>query len=624
MKLKSLQMKIMLWACICLTVTVAIIIAYSATAMKHRLEIVREKTVRDAQQYASAIAKQHANHIKAELDVALEAARMMAGVLSGIKDENIGLELTRDEVNGILKSVLIQNPQFVGVYTCWEPDAFDGMDRGFKNEEGHDETGRFIPYWNRGEDGKIEIEPLVDYEKEGPGDYYLMPKKLKNECIIDPYVYPIQGKTILLTSLSVPIIVDDIFYGIVGIDLRIDSLQKVVDDVKGLYDGTGEILLISHNGTLAAVTGRPELTGKHLRDFGEEDFEEDLLNMQSEFIKIEENRLEVSTPLKVGQTTTLWSVKILVPIEKITAVADEQMRQATHGLYKMIGISILCVVVAVIFLWFLARSIVTPIRAIIRTLNEIASQVTSASNQVSSASQQVSGGSSDQAASVEETSASLEEISSMIRQNADNAAQANILMQEVSQVVEEANDSMAELTESMNDIFESGKETSKIIKIIDEIAFQTNLLALNAAIEAARAGEAGLRFAVVADEVRNLAIRSAGAAKNTESLIESTVTRVTDGTDIVTRADEIFVQVAKITQKAKELIEEISLASQEQARGTDQVNSAVNEMDKVSQQNAANAEESASTSEELKARAEQMKTLVERLEAIVGGKRVKG
>jgi methyl-accepting chemotaxis protein len=172
----------------------------------------------------------------------------------------------------------------------------------------------------------------------------------------------------------------------------------------------------------------------------------------------------------------------------------------------------------------------------------------------------------------------------------------------------------------MDDISKASEETSKIIKTIDEIAFQTNLLALNAAVEAARAGEAGAGFAVVADEVRNLAMRAADAAKDTAQLIEGTVKKVKDGTELVGRTNEAFSKVAESSSKVGELVSEIAAASNEQAQGIDQVNTAVTEMDKVTQANAANAEESASASEEMSAQAEHMKAMVGELVVMVGGR----
>jgi len=173
----------------------------------------------------------------------------------------------------------------------------------------------------------------------------------------------------------------------------------------------------------------------------------------------------------------------------------------------------------------------------------------------------------------------------------------------------------------MEDISKASEETSKIIKTIDEIAFQTNLLALNAAVEAARAGEAGAGFAVVADEVRNLAMRAADAAKNTAELIEGTVKKVNDGSKLVSTTNDAFNQVAESSAKVGDLVAEISEASKEQSNGIEQVNIAITDMDKVVQQNAANAEESASASEEMNAQAEQLRDYVGDLVQLVSGKK---
>ncbi|MFK5951431.1 MAG: methyl-accepting chemotaxis protein [Desulfobacterium sp.] len=280
------------------------------------------------------------------------------------------------------------------------------------------------------------------------------------------------------------------------------------------------------------------------------------------------------------------------------------------------GIFLLLTLVAVLFF---SRSITLPINRIIHGLGEGSTQVAAASTQVSSSSQSLAEGASEQAASIEETSASMEEMSSMTKKTAENAKHADTLTRETNLVVNEANASMGLLTDSMKDISKASEETSKIIKTIDEIAFQTNLLALNAAVEAARAGEAGAGFAVVADEVRNLAMRAADAAKNTAQMIEGTVKKVNEGSELVSKTHASFEKVSVSSGKVEALVAEIAEASNEQARGIEQVNIAISEMDKVVQQNAANAEESASASEEMNAQAGQLKEYVRDLVILITG-----
>ena len=271
-------------------------------------------------------------------------------------------------------------------------------------------------------------------------------------------------------------------------------------------------------------------------------------------------------------------------------------------------------------LFLVVRGLNKVLRQTVSELLEGAGQVASASAQVASSSQALAQGSSEQAASLEETSASSQEITSMTRKNAENSATAASLMSDVDHRVTEGNRTLQEMVLSMQEITGSSDKISKIIKVIDEIAFQTNILALNAAVEAARAGEAGMGFAVVADEVRNLAQRSAQAAKDTSALIEESITKSNEGSTRLQRVADVIRAITESTVKVKTLVDEVNLGSQEQARGIEQISKAILQMDQVTQGTAASAEQGASASQQLSAQAEAMDHAVRKLSRLVDSK----
>lgn len=311
---------------------------------------------------AEETGEHYANVIKAELEVAMDEARALGSVFESMANVE-GINLSRRKVNMMLKYFIENNTNFLGVYVAFEPDAFDGKDVNFINEYGHDETGRFIPYWVRGEEGTGVVEPLMDYEVEGIGDYYILPRKRNRETVLNPYLYPIQGVDVLLTSLVVPI-QDEAgeFIGICGLDLTLDSLQDMVVDITlGEFDGA-YVEFFSENGTIVA-TPRAEQVGKSLANL---DYDPELVDaVQSktlDTLKVKDAYTDadmVSTvvPVEIGYSGQSWLVVVNIPETELYAAMRSSIR-------TMLFIGVAMLVFSVVLVYLLSRSISIPITLI--------------------------------------------------------------------------------------------------------------------------------------------------------------------------------------------------------------------------------------------------------------------
>jgi len=580
MKKRSLGFKLTAGGIAIVLIPLAIIGVFSVTkASKALIHISEEEAVNLARQIADMTVLVLQEELKLNQQLAAsESARNAAASLAAGDAQSAGrIQTLNDELSRVMQKVGTDYESILVVDKNGEvfADGSGGKHRGMSLA-----TRR---YFQTAKEGRVAISDPVKSKISGRP--------------IAPICAPIFDSAGRFSGAVVSVLkIDFLAEKITNIQVGLTGYPYVVDKDGLIIVHPNEKHILETN--LARLDGMEELMAKMLAgQTGTEEYVFEGIPKIAGFAPIQ---------------LTGWSVGVTQPTSEFLAAA-KSIRNVT------LTVGTLFLGATIVLVFFFSRSITKPINRIASMLNGGSDEVASASGQVSAASQSLAEGSSEQAAAIEETSSSLEEISSMTKQNAAHAGEANSLVNDTNQIVKAANESMMKLTGSMNDISKSSEETQKIVKTIDEIAFQTNLLALNAAVEAARAGEAGAGFAVVADEVRNLAMRAAEAAKNTAQLIEGSVKKINDGSALVGTTSTAFKEVADGSEKIAQLVAEINAASKEQAEGIGQITTAVTDMDKVVQQNAANAEESASASEELNAQAEQMKTVVKELVALIEG-----
>ncbi|WLH11908.1 methyl-accepting chemotaxis protein [Pseudomonas hefeiensis] len=384
MKFKSLQARICVTAGVCLFVSSVSLVVYGLFTARVNEQyvasevsaLVEQSTIREIQN----LAESRANAIQAKLQNALDAARTMANTFASSKVSQSPLALGREQINTVLLSVLKDNPDFNGTYSCWEPDALDGQDLVFRNvQDGSNPlTGRFTPYWTRSAGGHVAVQPLVEYDSPDrhpngvpKGGWYSGPRDTLKESVLDPIPYVVQGKNVWLTTLSVPIVANGKFYGVVGADFDIDFIQKLSEQMSAdLYGGKGTVSILSNQGLVVADSQRTDLIGQPIKALLPESWEKVLRDIQSGhgdgLLNPRTQHIEVLMPIELGRTGKPWAVLIRLPkaVVMTQAIALEQELQArsiSNSIWQVsvgLGISLL----ALAALWFAAAKIVGPIR----------------------------------------------------------------------------------------------------------------------------------------------------------------------------------------------------------------------------------------------------------------------
>lgn len=337
---KKLGLKGQVLLPVCAFITVILIVLVSIILVRQN-QIAKQQ----ATELANALTQKYGNSIKAEIEVAMDAARTLAHTFQSMKKQNTIKKLNRTELINIIKDVLSENKDFFGMSSAWEPNALDGKDSEFAGTEYHDNTGRFIPYMSFSSNG-INVEPLVGYETEGDGDYYLLPKRTGKEQLIEPYEYEVSGEKVFMTTVSAPILSENqSFLGIITVDLAFDRIQKLIESITPFE--TGYAYLVSNKGVLAAHSSKDKI-GKNILDLirSEKKFEvSEAVNAGKPYQFYETNAegvkfIQILSPFTIGKTTTPWQLGIAVPVDK---VMEESINMAyisaILGLFAIIALS---------------------------------------------------------------------------------------------------------------------------------------------------------------------------------------------------------------------------------------------------------------------------------------------
>ncbi|MFM2479953.1 methyl-accepting chemotaxis protein [Celerinatantimonas sp. YJH-8] len=396
MKLKSIQGKIAVVAGLCLLVTASILVGYSVYSASNTQKLVSNQVTTLVEQSTldglKSTADAYGHAISRRLEPSLTIAQTLATMVEAKKlyDQNNWMHTdTRESFNSILRRVLEQHEDLNGVYSAWEPDAFDGQDAQNKNNTmgNNAETGRYTPYWTRDQNGHIDVQPLVEYDTDAKhpngvakGGWYQEPKRTLKSAVTAPLPYVVQGKNVWLATLSAPVVVNGKFLGVVGSDFNLDFIQSLSKQVAAnLYDGKAEVTIVTHQGLVIADSRNAGSIGQSMQKIFSDDYNKVLQIVQKGQLEVfndpKLNQLTVFSPITLGSSNSLWSV--IIRVDRNVALAS--VEQLTHqmdmtsdrAITWQVVIGFIVLVIAILTMVMMARSLSLPILRAVRMAKTI-------------------------------------------------------------------------------------------------------------------------------------------------------------------------------------------------------------------------------------------------------------